>query len=66
MSGDTNEYLRAIAIMQMTQLEYLHIIAWAHRNGPTNSETVARAAERAARLLKEQCPSVMERIAYGK
>lgn len=59
----SDEYLRAIALMQAAQLEYLHIIAWAHRNGSTNGETVARTATRVAKQLNEQCPNVMKEIA---
>jgi hypothetical protein len=58
----TDEYLRAIAIMQAAQLEYMHVIAWANSNGPTNRQTVERTAERVARQIKEQCPNVLQEL----
>lgn len=57
------EYEKASILMLSAIAEYLHIIAWAHRNGQTNGRKVADIPVEIMAKLVQECPEVSAMLA---
>jgi hypothetical protein len=57
------EYEKASLLLQMSVVEYLHIIAWNTRGqNPEDRKRIEQAPVKLAKALQIECPAVVEML----